>query len=112
MLFRLNARPWINPDAANVEEVINTIRKYPSGALSYSIDGIEHREIKMKGRQWSLFLRMGLIIGGIQLIGWDANNNSNNNNNIQLEKEHQRSIIHFIVVEHQITSHFAMVCTK
>ena len=42
-VFRLNARPWIDSDGANVEEIINTIRKCPSGALSYSIDGIEQR---------------------------------------------------------------------
>src|SRR3712207_4855712 len=43
-VFKLNARPWINPDAADIEEIINTIRKCPSGALSYSLDGTEHRD--------------------------------------------------------------------
>src|SRR5215212_10166914 len=40
-VFKLNARPWISPDAAEIEEIINTIKKCPSGALSYSIDGME-----------------------------------------------------------------------
>src|SRR5919202_1797512 len=66
-VFRLNARPWINPDGANIEEIINTIGKCPSGALSYSIDGIEHRD-------------------------QNDRNNNNNNNNIQYgdgaSKEH------------------------
>jgi CDGSH-type Zn-finger protein len=43
-VFKVNARPWINPDAAEIEEIIDTIRKCPSGALSYSLDGIEYRD--------------------------------------------------------------------
>jgi hypothetical protein len=27
-----------------IEEIINAIRKCPSGALSYSIDGVEYRD--------------------------------------------------------------------
>ena len=41
----MNQRPWIDPDqATNNKEIIETIRKCPSGALSYSIDGIEYRD--------------------------------------------------------------------
>ena len=43
-VFRLKEEPWIHPDAANVEEIIVTIQKCPSGALSYSIDDVEHRD--------------------------------------------------------------------
>ncbi len=43
-VFRLQEEPWILPDAASVEEIIATIRKCPSGALSYSIDDVEHRD--------------------------------------------------------------------
>jgi CDGSH-type Zn-finger protein len=43
-VFKINARPWIKPDAAEMEEIINTIRKCPSGALSYSLDGIEYQD--------------------------------------------------------------------
>ena len=35
-VFKLNSRPWINPDSARTKEIIDTIRKCPSGALSYS----------------------------------------------------------------------------
>lgn len=41
-VFRMKEEPWIQPDAAGVDEVIATIRKCPSGALSYSIGGVEH----------------------------------------------------------------------
>jgi CDGSH-type Zn-finger protein len=43
-VFNPNSRPWINPDGPKREEIINTMRKCPSGALSYSIDGIEYRD--------------------------------------------------------------------
>src|SRR5918912_910463 len=74
-VFRLNARPWIDPDDANVEEIIDTIRKCPSGALSYSIDGIEHRD-QNDGNPMVTVSKDGpyLITGGIELIGGDVNN--------------------------------------
>ncbi len=42
-VFRLKEEPWIHPDADKAENIIKTIRKCPSGALSYSKDGKEHR---------------------------------------------------------------------
>lgn len=52
-VFQMGVEPWINPDAETVERIIGTIRKCPSGALSYSVDGVlydkfsEHPEIKI-----------------------------------------------------------------
>jgi len=43
-VFHLNEEPWIHPDSASVDEIIKTIQKCPSGALSYSVDGVEHRD--------------------------------------------------------------------
>ncbi len=40
-VFRMKEEPWINPDAASVEEVIATIQNCPSGALSYTLDDAE-----------------------------------------------------------------------
>lgn len=45
-VFRLNQEPWIDPNASNPEEIIAVIRKCPSGALSYSVGGVEHRDRK------------------------------------------------------------------
>ena len=42
-VFRMNAEPWIEPDAAEVDEVIAAIEKCPSGALSYATNGVEAR---------------------------------------------------------------------
>ena len=43
-VFKLDAEPWIDADAASAEDIINTIKKCPSGALSYSIGEVEHRD--------------------------------------------------------------------
>ena len=43
-VFRLGEEPWIHPDAARADQVIATIQKCPSGALSYSVDDAEHRD--------------------------------------------------------------------
>ncbi len=40
-VFRQHGEPWIEPDGAAVAEIIATIKKCPSGALSYAIDGAE-----------------------------------------------------------------------
>jgi CDGSH-type Zn-finger protein len=69
-VFKLNSRPWIDPDAAETEEIINTIKKCPSGALSYSVDGIEYRD--QNERKPMITVSKGgpyLVTGGIALIG-------------------------------------------
>ncbi|HJR48692.1 MAG TPA: CDGSH iron-sulfur domain-containing protein [Nitrososphaeraceae archaeon] len=74
-VFKLNARPWISPDAAEREEIINTIRKCPSGALSYSLDGIEYRD-QNERKPMITVSKDGPyhVTGGINLIGEDNNN--------------------------------------
>ena len=43
-VWRMGTKPWIDPDGADVEIIIETIRACPSGALSYTIDDEEHRD--------------------------------------------------------------------
>ena len=43
-VFRLKEEPWIHQDAASRDEIIATIQKCPSGALSYSVDDVERRD--------------------------------------------------------------------
>jgi CDGSH-type Zn-finger protein len=40
-VFRHRDTPWIDPDAAEVSQIMETIRKCPSGALSYALEGVE-----------------------------------------------------------------------
>ena len=39
-VFRMKARPWIDPDGASAEAIMATVSACPSGALSYSIDDV------------------------------------------------------------------------
>jgi CDGSH-type Zn-finger protein len=69
-VFKLNARPWINPDGDEVEQIINTIKKCPSGALSYSIDGVEYRDQNERKPIVTVYKDGPYVItGGIDLIG-------------------------------------------
>ncbi len=43
-VFIIDKKPWIDPDGATAEEIIEVIEKCPSGALSYTIDDVEHRD--------------------------------------------------------------------
>ncbi len=43
-VWRSDKEPWIDADGAAPEETVKVIRQCPSGALSYSIDGVEHRD--------------------------------------------------------------------
>jgi CDGSH-type Zn-finger protein len=40
-VFRHHDKPWIDPDGAGIQEIVAQIKKCPSGALSYAIDGVE-----------------------------------------------------------------------
>jgi CDGSH-type Zn-finger protein len=44
-VFRVEGRPWVAPDAASPEEIAEVVEKCPSGALSYSVDGVEHKDL-------------------------------------------------------------------
>ena len=71
-VFKFNARPWINPDEAGMQQIVDTIKKCPSGALSYSIDGIEYRD--QNGRRPMVTVQDDgpfTITGGIDLMGDD-----------------------------------------
>ncbi len=52
-VFRMRTEPWIDPDAEIAEKIIETVKKCPSGALSYSLDGVlynkysDHPDIKV-----------------------------------------------------------------
>ena len=43
-VFRLKEEPFVDPSGASRDEIIATINQCPSGALSYSVDGVEHRD--------------------------------------------------------------------
>ncbi|NIP31146.1 MAG: hypothetical protein GTO02_15645 [Candidatus Dadabacteria bacterium] len=49
-VFDINSRPWVNPDNGSAERIINVIKKCPSGALSYSVDGVHQRDFEREAQ--------------------------------------------------------------
>ena len=45
-VFKYGSEPWIDPDGAAVEAIIETVRRCPSGALSYSLNGGAPEELE------------------------------------------------------------------
>ena len=43
-VFRMKQEPWIDPDAEDADKTANTICMCPSGALSYTRDGVLHKD--------------------------------------------------------------------
>jgi len=68
-VFKLNNKPWIDPVGATLDAVIETVRKCPSGALSYSVDGVKHRDQERKPMLTVLKGGDCIITGGIELMG-------------------------------------------
>ena len=70
-VFKLGEEPWIDPSGASVEEIIETIKKCPSGALSYSIEGIEYRD---QDREPAIVVSKDgpyYVTGGITVMGYE-----------------------------------------
>jgi thiamine pyrophosphate-dependent acetolactate synthase large subunit-like protein/CDGSH-type Zn-finger protein len=71
LVWRKGKKPWIDPDAAEPEEIISVIRQCPSGALSYSLEGVEG---EIAGREPQMQLRKDGpydVRGGIELVDAD-----------------------------------------
>ena len=71
-VFVSGREPWIDPDGAAVERVIAVIEQCPSGALSYSLDGVGHRD---QARGPSIAVTENgpyAVVGGARLVGADV----------------------------------------
>ena len=67
-VFCFGERPWIHPEAADVDAIIEVIERCPSGALSYTMDDVHYRD---QNRQPALHIIAGgpyNITGGIKFI--------------------------------------------
>jgi CDGSH-type Zn-finger protein len=68
-VFKYGSQPWIDPDGAAIDAIIDTIRRCPSGALSYSLDGVEQQAT---ARQPAITVMKDgpyAVVGGVGLIG-------------------------------------------
>jgi len=68
-VWKMNTEPWIAPDGAAVDAIIETIRKCPSGALSYSLEKVEYRDQDRKPMVTVSKDGPYLVTGGIELVG-------------------------------------------
>jgi CDGSH-type Zn-finger protein len=68
-VFRYRQEPWIDPDGSEVQRIIETIGKCPSGALSYAIDGVE--AVPSKREPMVMVTDHGpyAVMGGVELAG-------------------------------------------
>lgn len=68
-VFRMKQEPWIDPDGASVEKIVEAVKKCPSGALSCTIDGTEHRDRKSETMVYVAPNGPYAIKGGVELEG-------------------------------------------
>ena len=68
-VFKLHEEPWIDPDGATAEEIIRTVKKCPSGALSYSVENIEYRDQERVTMVTVTKNGPYTVTGGIELLG-------------------------------------------
>lgn len=66
-VFRLGERPWIHPDGASPEDIIAVIEQCPSGALSYTVDGVEHRDLDREPAIHIIPRGPYCLVGGIEV---------------------------------------------
>ena len=70
-VFQLEHEPWIDPDAAQAEEIIAIVKSCPSGALSYSVKGEEQGD---QAREPAVTVSQNgpyLVTGGPELVDVD-----------------------------------------
>lgn len=67
-VFNINCRPWITPDNGDIEKIIDVIKHCPSGALSFTINGVKHTDFH-HGRLKIKIARKGPLefYGGVML---------------------------------------------
>jgi CDGSH-type Zn-finger protein len=68
-VFRHKQDPWIDPDGAAADRIIETVRKCPSGALSYAIDGVEAAPPQRAPMVTVCDNGPYAITGGVELMG-------------------------------------------
>jgi CDGSH-type Zn-finger protein len=68
-VFRMNEEPWIDPDGAAAEEIMRTIERCPSGALSYTLNNVERKEKERAPMVLVTDNGPYAVSGGIELVG-------------------------------------------
>jgi CDGSH-type Zn-finger protein len=67
-VFKYQQEPWIEPDGDTVDAIVATIRRCPSGALSYTLDGVEGGPEPRKPSVTATKDGPYEVVGGTQLL--------------------------------------------
>jgi CDGSH-type Zn-finger protein/ferredoxin len=73
-VFRIGQEPFVDPNGATKEAIIEAVKSCPSGALSYALDGVERRDEVDPPREPTITVSKDgpyRITGGIPLEGGD-----------------------------------------
>ncbi len=68
-VFRLRQEPFVDAKGAPADKIVEVVKSCPSGALSYTIDGVEHRDLEQDP---AVFVVPGgpyAVGGGVRLEG-------------------------------------------
>ena len=72
-VFKMGEEPWIDPDGASAQEIIDAVERCPSGALSYSVNGVEHKDgVGNREDKTKIFISKNgpiVIKGEVELVG-------------------------------------------
>ncbi len=71
-VFDSERSPWIDPHGASVEKITAIVQQCPSGALSYSLDGVEQRNRTSEPSITVTENGPYAVVGGPRLIGSGA----------------------------------------
>ncbi len=79
-VYNPKARPWIQAENASIDELKDQINKCPSGALTYIMEGEEHKEAEESLKIAVEVLENGplLVYGTLEVV--DQNGNSETKN--------------------------------
>lgn len=70
-VFKYKSEPWIDPEGATVQAIIEAVRRCPSGALSYSLEVGEGLEGQTQTRVPSITVMQNgpyAVMGGVRLL--------------------------------------------
>lgn len=67
-VFKYRSEPWIDPAAGTSEAIIEAVRRCPSGALSYTLDGVQGRDPQRAPAITVTKEGPYAVVGGVRLI--------------------------------------------
>lgn len=68
-VFKYGSEPWIDPSGATAQAIVETIHRCPSGALSYTLNGVEGGDQQREPAITATKDGPYAVVGGAQLLG-------------------------------------------